>query len=106
MKWMKGAKEGTIVAGGQGEGYSLRQLDRPQGMFVDQWENVYVADSGNNRIMRWSKGSKEGSIIIGGNGEGSQPNQLNGPKGLSFDQQGNLYVVDSVNDRVQKFLID
>ena len=69
-------------------------------------ETVYVADSGNHRVMRWYKEAKEGNIIVGGNGKGQQLNQLNGPIDLSFDGENNLYVVDFWNNRVQKFLID
>ena len=106
MKWVKGAKEGIVVAGGQGQGNNLTQLFYPQGVIVDRWGNVYVADCSNHRIMRWSPGSSEGSIVVGGNGLGQQSNQLNYPAGISFDRQGNLYVVDFGNNRVQKFLID
>jgi DNA-binding beta-propeller fold protein YncE len=106
MKWMEGAKEGIVVAGGQDEGNSLRQLSSPAGVVVDQLDTVYVADLENDRIMRWMKGATQGNIIVGGNGEGKQSNQLNGPVGLSFDRHGNLYVVDCGNHRVQKFNID
>jgi sugar lactone lactonase YvrE len=106
MKWMKGEKEGIVVAGGQGQGNSLTQLSDPQGLTVDDLGNVYVADSGNHRIVCWQPGSKEGNIIVGGNGCGEQPNQLNNIAGLSFDREGNLYVVDYNNYRVQKFNVD
>jgi sugar lactone lactonase YvrE len=106
MKWVKGAKEGIVVAGGQGEGNNLTQLSYPAGVIVDYWGNVYVADSNNHRTMRWSPGSSEGSIVVGGNGQGQQSNQLNNPRGISFDRQGNLYVVNERNHRVQKFDID
>ena len=106
MKWMEGAKQGIVVAGGQGEGNGLTQLSSPRGVVVDQLGTVYVADCGNDRIMRWVKGAREGSVIVGGNGRGGQSNQLNGPVGLSFDRHGNLYVVDYGNHRVQKFNID
>ena len=46
MKWMEGAKEGIVVAGGQGEGNSLRQLSSPGGVVVDHLGTVYVADGG------------------------------------------------------------
>jgi sugar lactone lactonase YvrE len=94
MKWMEGAKEGIVVAGGQGRGNSLRYLSYPRGVVVDQLDTVYVADIGNARIMRWMKGATQGNIIVGGNGEGKQSNQLNEPVGLSFDRHGNLYAVD------------
>ena len=103
---MKGAKEGIVVAGGQGEGNSLTQLSSPRGVIVDQLGTVYVADCNNHRIMRWCKGATQGSVVVGGNGQGEQPNQLYYPLGLSFDRQGNLYVVDHGNHRVQKFDID
>ncbi|CAF3237730.1 unnamed protein product [Rotaria sp. Silwood2] len=102
MKWKQEAKQGIIVAGGQG-GDSLTELCCPRGIVVDQLETVYVADELNNRIMRWPKGAKQGSIVIGGNGKGSNSNQLNYPIGLSFDRHGNLYVVDSDNSRIQRF---
>ena len=56
MKWMKSAKEGIIVAGGQGHGNSLTQLSCPMGVIIDHLGNVYVADFYNDRIMRWCEG--------------------------------------------------
>jgi sugar lactone lactonase YvrE len=73
---------------------------------VDHLGQVYVADSGNHRIMCWSKGSRKGRIIVGGNGVGEKPNQFFSLKGLSVDGQGDLYVVDDNNHRVQKFKIN
>ncbi|CAF5137086.1 unnamed protein product [Rotaria sp. Silwood1] len=105
MKWNKGAKEGIVVAGGQGEGEALTQLSYPEGLFVDTFGTLYVADSENHRVMRWPKGAKQGTVIVGGNDEGAGANQVNPLRGLSFDRQGNLYVVDRNNDRVQFFSI-
>ncbi|CAF3919570.1 unnamed protein product, partial [Rotaria sordida] len=88
---MKDAKEGIVVAGGQGQGSNLSQLSDPRGIAVDKSGTVYVADSGNNRIVRWHQGATQGDIITGGNGQGNQSNQLHDPRGLSFDREGNLY---------------
>ncbi|CAF5041809.1 unnamed protein product, partial [Rotaria sp. Silwood1] len=79
MKWMEGAKQGIVVAGGQEQGNGLTQLLYPAGVVVDQLGTVYVADEWNNRIMRWPKGATQGSVIVGGNGSGEQSNQLNRP---------------------------
>ncbi|CAF4355273.1 unnamed protein product, partial [Rotaria sordida] len=73
---MEGAKQGIVVAGGQGEGNGLTQLQYPEGVIVDQLGTVYVADSHNDRIMRWPKGATQGSVIVGENGEGEQSNPL------------------------------
>ncbi|CAF5159107.1 unnamed protein product, partial [Rotaria sp. Silwood1] len=91
MKWDEGAKQGVVVAGGHGQGNSRTQLNRPNGVVVDQLGTVYVADEQNHRIMYWSKGATQGNVIIDGNGYGVQSNQLNQPVRLSFDRHGNLY---------------
>ncbi|CAM2729460.1 unnamed protein product [Rotaria socialis] len=75
-KWELGAKQGIVVAGGQGQENSLTQLDGPQGVVVDQLGTVYVTDYNNNRIMGWSKGATQG-IVIAGKGYGAEPNQIN-----------------------------
>ncbi|CAF2069996.1 unnamed protein product [Rotaria magnacalcarata] len=107
MKWVEGAKEGIVVAGGQGEGDAPTQLYRPQGLFVDTLGTLYVADTSNNRVMRWNQGDKkQGTVIVGGNDYGAEANQFRNSYGLSFDRYGNLYVADQYNHRVQRFSIE
>jgi len=106
MKWLKGAKEGIVVAGGQGYGNSFKQLSDPQGLVVNENGDVFVADYYNDRVMCWPTGSKEGRVVVGGNGEGEGSNQLRCPRGLVFDRANNLYVVDSDNHRIQRFNVD
>ncbi|CAF1395377.1 unnamed protein product [Adineta steineri] len=105
MKWRKDAKEGIIVAGGNGQGRNLNQLSYPTGVIADHFGQIYVADNGNNRVMRWYEGKEEGEIVVGGNGDANQSNQLHYPRDLSFDGEGNLYVADSTNHRIEKFEI-
>ncbi|CAF4432559.1 unnamed protein product, partial [Adineta steineri] len=105
MKWRKDAKEGIVVAGGNGKGGNLNQLSSPEGVIVDDLGQIYVADVGNHRVMRWCEREEEDEIVVGGNGEGNQSNQFNQPRDLSFDDEGNLYVVDCRNHRIQKFEI-
>ena len=45
---VKGAKEGIVVAGGQGKGNNVTQLSYPHGMRVDAAGTVYVADHANS----------------------------------------------------------
>ncbi|CAF4496617.1 unnamed protein product, partial [Rotaria magnacalcarata] len=66
MKWNEGAKEGIVVAGGQGAGSALTQLPYPYGIFVDTLGTLYVADSWNHRVMRWTQGAKQGTVVVGG----------------------------------------
>ncbi|CAF4559857.1 unnamed protein product [Rotaria magnacalcarata] len=106
MKWNKGAKEGIVVAGGQGAGSALTQLYYAEGIFVDRLGRLYVTDYGNHRVMRWTQGARQGTVIAGGNGYGAGANQFTHPFGLSFDRHGNLYVADYDNNRVQRFSIE
>ncbi|CAM4862244.1 unnamed protein product [Rotaria socialis] len=106
MKWVKGAKEGIVVAGGQGSGNALTQLSLPLGLFADIVGTIYVGDSSNHRVMCWTQGAKQGSVIVGGNSSGAAANQFNGSGALNFDQHGNLYVVDFSNFRVQRFSLE
>ncbi|CAF1367383.1 unnamed protein product, partial [Rotaria magnacalcarata] len=98
-----GEKNGTLVAGGNGEGDELNQLNWPTYLFVDRQQNVYVSDNNNHRIMKWNKGAKEGIVIAGGHGQGNALTQLSYPSGLFVDTLGTLYVADSSNHRVMRW---
>ena len=99
-RWIKGDTNGTIVAGGNGQGAHLNQLSSPTYIFVDQDYSVYVSDSSNQRLMKWMKGEKEGTIVAGGHGLGNSLAQLSGPNGVIVDQLGRIYVADTGNDRI------
>ena len=77
------------------------QFIHPLGIAVDlQGNNVYVVDSGNNRIQKFDS---NGKYITQWGFEGSDNQQFNGPHGISVDSDGNVYVTDYNNDRIQKF---
>ena len=102
-KWVPGASEGQVVAGGNGVGPAANQLNRPTDFFVDASGNIYIADAENNRVQKWTPGATEGITVAGGNGNGSAANQLYHPKGITLDASGNIYISDTENDRVQKW---
>jgi len=101
-RWKKGErrKEGMVVAGGNGEGNKLNQLNDPTYIFVDREETVYVSDNWNHRVMKWLKGASEGIVVAGGHGQGNSLNQLNYPQGLLVNEVDDVYVADYGNHRI------
>ncbi|CAF1265942.1 unnamed protein product, partial [Rotaria magnacalcarata] len=98
-----GEQTGTVVAGGNGAGDGLNQLNKPHYLFVDGQQNIYVSDYLNNRVMKWNKGAKEGIAVAGGQGQGSALTQLHNPRGIFVDTLGTLYVADWGNHRVMRW---
>ncbi|CAF3524390.1 unnamed protein product, partial [Adineta steineri] len=103
-RWKMGEyNEGIVVAGGNGKGDQLNQLDYPTFIFVDEDQSIHVSDCNNHRVMKWRKDAKEGTTVAGGNGEGANLNQLSEPQGIIVDDLGHIYVADSWNARVMRW---
>ncbi|CAF3941535.1 unnamed protein product [Rotaria sp. Silwood1] len=102
-RYQPGNKYGTIVAGGQGQGHRLSQLNYPTYIFVDAGQSVYVSDCFNNRVVKWEKYAKKGIIVAGGHGNSKDANQLYRPAGLIVDQSGTIYVADHWNHRIMRW---
>ncbi|CAF2909662.1 unnamed protein product [Rotaria sp. Silwood2] len=102
-RYQIGDKNGTLVAGGNGKGADLNQLNEPTYIVVDQQQTVYVSDNYNHRVMKWTKGAKKGIVVAGGQGEGNALTQLTKPNALFVDTLGTIYVADSSNHRVMRW---
>jgi sugar lactone lactonase YvrE len=81
---------------GNGDG----QLTDPRGVAVDAKGNVYVADTGNNRVEVFGP---DGKFVRAFGSFGGGDGQFNEPRGIAADTQGNIYVADTWNARVVKF---
>ncbi|CAF4603698.1 unnamed protein product, partial [Rotaria socialis] len=102
-RYKLGEKNYTLVAGGNGKGDGLNQLNVPTYVVVDRDHSVYVSDDWNHRVMKWVEGAKEGIVVAGGQGEGSALTQLSYPEGIFVDTLGTLYVADTWNHRVMRW---
>ncbi|CAF1557132.1 unnamed protein product, partial [Adineta steineri] len=104
-RWKMGEynNEGIVVAGGNGKGDQLNQLNTPSFIFVDEDQSVYVSDRHNNRVMKWRKDAKEGTVVAGGNGRGENLKQFFCPQGVIVDDLGQIYVADWGNHRVMRW---
>ncbi len=109
QKWESGATQGTTVAGGNGIGVASHDIDlfdrlnNPQGVFVSDDGDVYVADTGNNRIQKWTPGATSGIRVAGGGEFGVNHNLLAHPNNVFVTPARDIYVADSENSRIQKW---
>ncbi|CAF0981264.1 unnamed protein product [Adineta steineri] len=102
-RWKQGDEKGELVAGGNGQGNDLNQLDYPTYIFIDEYDSLYISDHTNYRVMKWKRDAKEGIIVAGGNGLGNSLKQLHHPQGVIVDDFGQIYVVDEGNHRVMRW---
>ena len=125
-----GDKTATIFGGpSAGTGALSSGLSAPSAVAVDSSGNLYIADSGNNRILRFpapfnqtssllsvdlvigQKSSTSGYLVNEGQALPSAKTLFLsvavvdhvGPIGMTFDSAGNLWVPDSGNNRVLRF---
>jgi YD repeat-containing protein len=85
-----------------GEGSTWGPVRSPTGLAIAPNRQLWVADTGNNRIWRFGLAKNEflGPFGQAGSGDG----QLKGPTGIAFSD-GNAFVVDSGNNRVEAFTL-
>ncbi|MGD0177219.1 MAG: hypothetical protein ABSC50_10385 [Candidatus Bathyarchaeia archaeon] len=88
----------SLIWGSLGSGNG--QFNGPEGVAVDSSGNVYVTDTGNNRVEEFTG---TGTFITAWGSLGSGNGQFNFPLGVAVDSGGNVYVADDFNSRVEKF---
>jgi uncharacterized protein (TIGR03437 family) len=102
------AGTGQFSYAGDGASAARSLLNAPEGVTVDAAGNVYIADTGNNRLRVVTP---NGNIItVAGNGtpafggESVSPSAavLKSPAGVFADVAGHLYIADSGNSRVRR----
>jgi sugar lactone lactonase YvrE len=111
------------VAGGDLAGLGADSLCGPSRMAVDQKGNLYVADSGNNRVLVYNTpfnaasgepGAGDGvaDFVYGQGGafttrscnlDGASATSLCSPAAVALDGAGNIYIADAGNNRVLEF---
>lgn len=106
----------TTVAGVGTQGFSgddgaatAAQLNAPAATVVDPAGDIYIADSGNNRVRKIYSTSGKIETITGNNsqqfdGDGKPANKASfyGPYALYFDQVGDLLIADMFHNRIRR----
>ncbi|MBP1988448.1 YIP1 family protein [Paenibacillus eucommiae] len=71
-------------------------LSAPSDLYITADDHVYVADTGNNRIVVFDEQGRFLRAVGTGEGEGA----LNAPEGVFVTEAGMIYVADTGNKRV------
>jgi streptogramin lyase len=115
------AGTGSYGYSGDGEPALSAELSDPISVVMDGSGNVYIADSGAQRIRVVNTQSQtvtvlgvsvppgdietlvgSGSTGYSGDGGPATSATIDGPTGLWFDKSGNLYFADSINGVIRK----
>lgn len=69
-------------------------FNNPEDLFVDHEDNIYVVDTGNNRIVKMDKTFRTIGVYYG------PDKAFKKPQGIYVDEDGDMYVADTENHRV------
>lgn len=105
----------TTVAGNGTRGYSgdgglatNAQISTPTNLAADNAGNLYIADTGNNRVRKVdvngiiSTIAGDGDPGFSGDGGPATNAELDAPLAVAIDSAGDIYIVDSENERIRK----
>jgi sugar lactone lactonase YvrE len=97
VEWKCGAMKGQVVAGGNGKGNRMDQLNEPRDVIVDKKTNfLIITDTGNKRVVRWSRQNDPNPQIIFSNIDCSS---------VTMNNNGDLYVSDWKKNEVRQWKI-
>jgi len=105
------AGNGSSGFAGDGAAATSAEISNPNAVAVDPSGNIYIADTGNNRIRKVNIGTGYISTITGngtaayaGDNGAATSAEINQPKGIVTDSNGNVYLSDTNNNVVREIL--
>ncbi|MDZ4826931.1 MAG: hypothetical protein SGJ13_10775, partial [Actinomycetota bacterium] len=106
-----GAAAGTLGNTGDGGGATSATLSGPKGVYWYDNNNIYIADTGNNRVRAFVAGGNitnfaGSSAGTGGDtGDGGVPTSatLSAPEDVYATATNNVYIADTGNKRVRRY---
>lgn len=66
----------------------------PQDLFIDHYDNIYIVDTQNNRVVKMNKNYETVGVFYG------PDKDFNSPEGIFVDDDGDMYVADTGNKRI------
>lgn len=83
-----------------GQGLESGSFNSPQDLTVTDEGIIYVADTGNNRIVVLTKDLQLIKVIDSFQNQNGQADSFDGPSGVYLSEKGHLYVADANHNRV------
>lgn len=91
---------GTFGDVGTDASSRLTELYGPRAIAVDKAGNLWVTDTGNERVIEFTP---DGKPVTSFGGTGGEVGQFLEPVGIAIDPLGNFYIADTWNQRIQVF---
>lgn len=82
------------------EAGSGEEFYNPRNVAVNDSGEIFILDSGNNRIQKFDK---DGHFLMSIGRKGKGPGEFLEPYDITIDKKGNIYVADFSNGRLQVF---
>lgn len=79
----------------------IKRLNQPTAIAANETGDVYVADTGNHRIVRLFNPKQELKFVRAIGGKGALAGQFDSPSGVALDSNGMVYISDTNNHRIQ-----
>jgi trimeric autotransporter adhesin len=102
------AGDGNTGDSGDGGPATAAELNLPEGIAVDSFGNIFIADLGNNKIRKVTAAGTistvAGNGTTGSSGDGGPATsaELNAPINIAVDSAGNLFIADSNNNKIRE----
>ena len=108
------AGNGTAGFSGDNAQAWLAQFNQPSACAVDAVGNLFIADTGNNRIRKVTPAGIVSTVAGSGAAAGGSAGdegpayaaQLNAPRGIAVDGTGRIFIGDTGNHRVREVTVD
>jgi sugar lactone lactonase YvrE/predicted secreted protein len=99
---------GTPGFSGDGGAGTAAVLNSPSGVVIDVAGNIYIADTGNNRVRKINAATGiittvagNGTETFSGDGGAADGAGMYGPYGLVLDGAGDLFIADVFHNRIR-----
>jgi len=83
--------------------YNLVLFNGPQDVSFDQFDNIYVVDKGNARIVKFNA---DGLFVKTWGTSGANQGEFNFPHSIVIDSHDKIFVADRENKRIQIFNLE